>query len=167
MAYCVEADLLLEGLPLGNNPGDLMKPKYIEAAADEMDIILGQIYAIPIVYPDTPQNRLTGKFLKQVNSWLATGRIIIAFTITREDQQLNAYGRQLVNGALKALNDLVAGLGSLPGVEFSNQYEDSRSRILTYQLNPTSLVEDFEQVVFGVNGFTARSRGSVYDPRMR
>ena len=155
MAYCTEDSLLIEGLPLSTvvNP-----QKYIDLAADEMNIILGQVYNIPIVYDDTPDNLQTKLFLKQVNSWLASGRMIIAATASNESTQLSAYGRQLVNGALKALNDLVGGGGSLPGVQFSAIYLSVTDRVLQFQQDETSHVIDFENRFYGPGGFTASKR---------
>jgi hypothetical protein len=154
MAYCVEGDLLLEALPHNTV---LSNQKYIDAAADEIDIILGDRYVTPIHTDELPANRTTKLFLKQCNAQLASGRIIIAVSLTREAESLHAYGRQLINMTLAALKDVGTGGGSLPGAILSGTADVLENRVLSANVDPTSRVLDFEQSMYP-GGFSARGR---------
>jgi len=162
VAYCVEADLLLEGLPV-NTVVDTQK--YIDSAADEIDIILGDTYITPIEVVDIPENRRTKLFLQQCNAQIASGRIIIAVTLTREADNLHAAARQMINMALAALNQIVSGQGVLPGATINPAADMYFVQILASNTDPTSRVDDFYKVA-SPNGFTAKPTRWGLWPRM-
>jgi hypothetical protein len=106
-------DLILGNIPVPNDAG-----KYVTAAADEMDSYLGLQYVTPVVLQESiPKQRPGYLLLKRINSWLATGRLIMALDAGGEDDQLHQYGKSLVESALKALEEIRTGDIQLPGGE--------------------------------------------------
>jgi hypothetical protein len=154
-AYCTVDDLMLEALPMNTV---ISKQKYIDASADEIDIILGDRYVTPIHTDDVPANRRTKLFLKQCNAQLASGRIIIAVTLTREMDSLHAVGRQMINMTLAALQKIAGGEGELPGAGTNPTADVLENKILVAQVDGSSRVLDYEDVMFGRGGFSARNR---------
>ena len=118
-------------------------------------MILGSRYETPVVVDPVPANRRTTLFLKQCNAQIASGRMIIALTLTREADNLHAAARQMINGALAALNQLVAGNGYLPGAILSGTSDATLNKVAIGQRDKTSSVEDYEDVVYG-GQFTAK-----------
>lgn len=101
-AYCTVVDLLIGDIPTS---AALDPAKYVQDAADEIDSKIGFIYTTPIVDAPRPVTLL----LKRINAHLASGRLILAATITGEMDQLNAYGASLVADAELAIAQIAAG----------------------------------------------------------
>lgn len=106
-AYCVEADI---------NLGDLQTPRvvtvedWIMVTADEMDAEIGQIYKLPLSFDNSkPEDRADALYLKKINSFLATARIILTIASGGEDTVLHAYGKSLLGDAKAALAKIVNG----------------------------------------------------------
>lgn len=119
--YCETADLLLGNVPVPATAG-----KYVQDAADEMDSRLGLLYVTPIVLDESdPRTRPAALLLKRINSWLASGRLIMALDAGGEDDQLHKYAERLVSEALLALKMIVEREIVLPGAEPVNPVEDS------------------------------------------
>lgn len=107
--YCDAGDLLIASnfpVPTGFN-----KQKYVNDAADEIDIAVGRLYRTPILIQGADameKYQVTLTFLSHLNAHLATGRLILSIAAPGEDGQLNAYGRSLVErveGILREVRD--------------------------------------------------------------
>lgn len=112
MPYCVQADLLLGEIP---TPSYMDVLKYIDNASEEVDVALGQLYTTPIEVVEIAQNKPTTLFLKQVTAKLATGRIIMAAATGKQDIEVNAYGKYLIDEAWGAIANVLSGNYVLPG----------------------------------------------------
>lgn len=104
-AYCAEADI---------NLGDLQSPRVVEiedwikVTADEIDAEIGQIYKLPLSFdPTRPEDRADALYLKKINSFLATARIILTIAGAGSDDVLHAYGKSLLGDAKGALSKIV------------------------------------------------------------
>ena len=108
MAYCETTDLLIGDTRL---PGYVDPQKYVNAAADEMDSAIGFQYVTPINLVTEGEagavNRPTMLLLKTINSWLASGRILLTISRSGEDNTLDALGKYYVSTALQRINDIV------------------------------------------------------------
>ncbi len=113
MAYCTVADLLKGDLPLAAQYGD--GTGFINTAADEMDVVLGQLYVTPIVLLETPENRPSLLWLKTCNKFIASGRLVLDIAIAAEDDNLNAYGLSMLNQGLAMLTAIQTGAASITG----------------------------------------------------
>ena len=114
MAYCEIVDLLIGDLPTSLA---LSPQKYVNDAADEIDSKIGFVYETPIpVDTFDPTPRPVVLLLKRLNAHLATGRMILAATIIAEDEQLNAYGKRMVEDAELTLVHISTGQLLLDGV---------------------------------------------------
>lgn len=105
--YCDESDLHVGNLRV--DEGELRN--YIENASDEMDSHLSQLYVTPLPYSttDSGQLRRTSLILKQICSELASGRAILGMAGSKQDTQVHAYGRWLVERALSRLGEVTSG----------------------------------------------------------
>jgi hypothetical protein len=146
-AYCTETDLLISGnLPV---PTGFNKVKYVQDAADEINMRLGQRYTTPIVFATVEQQEAYGAtllLLKQLNVHLATGRLIMALDARGENEALHAYGAELVRGALELIREILDGKITLEGVRPANGSEpadNGSARPVLLNLDPVSQVESF------------------------
>lgn len=106
--YCEEDDI---------NLGDLQVPRvvsvlnWIKVTADEMDADIGQIYQLPLAFDTSkPEDRADKLYLKKINSFLATARIILIIASgSDENGTLHAYGKSLLGDAKGALAKIVNG----------------------------------------------------------
>ncbi len=113
MAYCGSGDLLLGNVPIPANAS-----KYIDAASEEMDSILGLQYVTPVLLIETePKQRPGFLLLKRINAWLATGRLLMALDAAGEDDQVHQYAERMVKDALGALGQISDGSILLPGAD--------------------------------------------------
>lgn len=109
MAYCTVDDLLIGDI---STSAELSPVKYVNDAADEIDSKIGFRYDTPIPV-SSPRPVLL--LLKRLNSHLASGRLILAATISANQEELNAYGASLVNDAQLTLEAIASGQMFLPG----------------------------------------------------
>lgn len=161
--YCDPQDL-----PLGNVPLPKDADRYISRAAEEIDAAIGFRYLTPVVFSaETAVNRPARLLLKQINSWLAAGRILLATAAPGEDDQLHQYAKYLVDQATMALMSIVDGSVILPGIDPVNPEVPISSGPQIANLDTNSGVEAFA-AVFGnpANTVIERSRpplcGSPY-----
>jgi hypothetical protein len=143
VAYCSAADLLIGNIPV---PRGVSAEQYVQAAADEIDAALGQMFETPILIdPSNISLRPSTLVLKQINAKLASGRLIMAADAGGQDTQLHAYGLSLVREAQASLTELRSSSDSLPGavVIVAENADDSAGlpRILNY--DQTSQVDFF------------------------
>lgn len=148
MPYCAEADLLIGDISVS---AQLSPAKYVADAADEIDSKIGFRYLTPV---PTTAPRPVLLLLKRLNSHLASGRLILAATISANQEELNSYGASLVNDAQLTLEALASGEMVLPGVDPSPTLPPSPSaddplaqKILLSNLDPVSQVESFYTAV--------------------
>lgn len=113
MAYCEPSDLLIGNIPLSPQYG--IGSGFVDTAADEMDVVLGQLYVTPIVLDDVPKNRPSQLWLKTCNKFIASGRLILDIAISAEDDNLNAYGLSMLNQGLAMLKAIQDGAASITG----------------------------------------------------
>lgn len=111
MAYCTESDVrpLLGDLELASN---LNIATFIDRAAIEVELALGQRYVVPIVAGDY----FTNKLLQTVNAELAASQIFLSQASGGEDNRVNAYGMLLFNRANERLKEYLIDK-YLPGTE--------------------------------------------------
>lgn len=117
MAYCEVEDVtpMIGEIPL---PAYISAESFMDNAADEIDTYIGRIYQTPVVVGTTdPSERPTRLLLKRLNQHLAAGRIILAVDASGENDNLHAYGRDLVGKVLEALNCIAEGEIALPGAD--------------------------------------------------
>lgn len=111
--YCSNEELTLGDVRMD----DAIKRKYIEAASDEIDSRLSDIYVTPLPYStaDSGQLRRTSLILNQICTELATGRAILGAAGSKQSDQVHAYGRWLVDRAHKNLDKIMSGEIKLEG----------------------------------------------------
>jgi hypothetical protein len=157
--YCEIEDLLLGEIA---EPDQEVSQKYVQAAADEIDSKLGFTYVTPIVIDISGEFRASALLLKRINIYLTTGRLILAFAASREDQYLNAYGKSLVVEATEALNALLTGTMPLPGAILLNTDTTGATGPIINNLDPQSNVESF--YAFATDPFPSRGYPLPYPP---
>lgn len=113
--YCNVVDLLLGDIATS---AALSPQKYVEDASDEIDSKIGFIYQTPISI-DAPTPRPVVLLLKRICSHLASGRLIMAGTLSVEGDNLHAYGESLVAGAQLAITQIMSNQIRLDGVTLS------------------------------------------------
>lgn len=142
--YCAPEDVFL---------GDLDVPRYtsveewVQRAADEINATIGQVYRLPLdLNTANPANAADLLLLKKINSYLATGRIILSSAAGGEDNQIHAYGKHLIDAALRELA-LIRNGSSV--IEAGVQIDSSKTRgPLISNRDAVSYVDEF----FGSNG---------------
>lgn len=152
MAYAAVTDLLTGAIP---TPAYLSTQKYVDDAADEIDSHIGLMYATPIDVTDVESNpvvRPVRLLLKRINTYLATGRLIMAATSNGEDDNLHAYGLSLVQEANAALKSISSGEIVLTGVLPADPNALARTTgPLISNVDPESSVEAFYDRVANPN----------------
>lgn len=141
MAYCETSDLLKGDLPLPTHIGS--GQSYVDMAADEMDVVLGQLYVTPVVLADVPENRPSQLWLKTCAKFIASGRLIMDIAISSESDNLNAYGLSLLNQGLAMLKAIQDGAASITGATPLNPDTGA------YQTGPMIFNEDGCSLVQG------------------
>lgn len=140
MTYSEITDLLLGELAA---PDNKVTAKYVQDAADEIDSKLGFMYVTPIVIDVNGEFRASALLLKRISNYLASGRLILANSASREEQFLNAYGESLIREALAALDSLSNGTMPLPGATLLNVEDKGVSGPIIANVDPQSNVESF------------------------
>lgn len=141
MAYSAVTDLLIGDTRID---GVIDALAYVNAAADEIDAQIGNIYVTPVSIDDSPVNRPSLLLLKQINNYLATGRILLTLSRTAEDKKLDSLGSYYVKFALDALSKLADGEVTLFGATRStNDTGPTYTGPRTVNDDPESLVDYF------------------------
>lgn len=111
--YCAVDELMIGDARMD----EPVKKHYIEKASDEIDSYLSSIYVTPLPYStaDSGQLRRTSLILNQVCTELASGRAILGAAGSKQDDQVHAYGRWLVDRAHKRLDKIMSGEVKLDG----------------------------------------------------
>lgn len=111
--YCSIDELKLGSVRMD----DSVKRKYIEKASDEIDASLSAIYVTPLPYStaDSGQLRRTSLILNQICTELATGRAILGEAASSQGDRIHAYGKWLVERALKNIDKILSGELKLEG----------------------------------------------------
>lgn len=87
-----------------------------EAAANEMDGLLGQRYTVPIsVSVNDPSEKDTAYWLQQVSSMIAAGRIMLSLGAPGSNDTANNYGKYLIKNAMDMIALITDGKRSLAG----------------------------------------------------
>lgn len=140
-AYCAEADI---------NLGDLQTPRavsiedWIKSTADEIDAEIGQVYKLPLSFDLTkPEDRADALYLKRINSFLATARIILLIAGGREDATLHAYGKSLLGDAKGALNKIVNKTVLLESAQLIGDADDQYNGPMIANKDAKSFVDSF------------------------
>ena len=147
MPYSSKDDLLVGDIPLPARWGD--GSSMVQLAADEIDSQIGHIYITPITLdPNDPAVRPSRLLLKNINNFIASGRLLMDMGAGAEDTETQAYGRSLLNEGRALLAQISKGLIKL-----------------TADLLPTTASEDTAPLVHNednesmVEAFYARAGG--------
>jgi hypothetical protein len=126
-------------------PEQIDQGQYIQNAADEIDICMSKKFETPIVLDvnANPAQRPLQLLLKQINAQIATGRMLLAATLSKEDTVLNAYGYSLLQGGLKNLENLESGETLYPGMIPLPGQDDTSARVLVGNQDSRSGVDAF------------------------
>ncbi|AOE44527.1 hypothetical protein SEA_JUMBO_14 [Gordonia phage Jumbo] len=105
--YCEADDLMLGQLSsdiprwVGSN-----YDKHIELGAEEIDMMVGRVYALPLnLVPGSAEQLL----MKKLNRFITTGRILMAASSAQETGNVHRYAQYLLAQANAALDAIVKG----------------------------------------------------------
>ena len=126
-------------------PAYMDKADYIKGAAEEIETALGSIYVTPFEIDESdPKNRPTILFLKKLNWLLASGRFMLDVAAAGEMDNLNAYGKRMLDEANQMLRPVVAGTLDLVGADRLDGDDDVRQTgPMIHNEDSESLVESF------------------------
>lgn len=143
-AYCEIGDL---------RTGDIAPPsyttpeQYVITAAEEIDAAIGHIYVTPVVIDTTGHSeyRPSVLYLKKINWLLASGRMLLDVAAAGEMDNTHAYGRRMLDEALKMLHLLTSDELVLAGAVKIDSGDEQGSNSGPFILNEDSesLVEGF------------------------
>lgn len=142
MAYCSSTDLMLGDMLF--SPG-FNADTWIDRAADEMNAVLGRIYALPLPALSTT----SGLILKQTNALIASGRIVLDKAISSESETLHAYGKALLTEGQTQLESILNGEIVLPGLVRIGSTADNGSGPSIRQADSESPFDAFNKTVMG------------------
>lgn len=142
VAYSSKDDLLLGSIPISS---ELNPDKIVQDASDEIDSKLGHIFDTPFDLNEatTDLERPARLLIKRINNFLATGRLILAVASPEENQNLHAYGWQLIQEANAAIAAIISGDITLEGVTLLEKENAQVSTPLINNLDAESNVEAF------------------------
>lgn len=107
--YCEHEDLLLGDLPVTADDAE----KFISAASEEIDAVIGMRYQLPIIAASGSPAR---NLLKRIAVLTSTGRLVMANSVASEDNSPNAYAMYLLEEARELLASIKRGELDLVGV---------------------------------------------------
>lgn len=142
-AYCIDADAIiyLGDLEL---PNAFEMSEWVNKTADEMDLLLGQYYELPIELTEAnPTQRADALLLKKINEMLAAGRSILSMAIGGEKSVVHAYGNQLISDATKELARIAAGRTVLEGATLKPDETAKQSGPMISNKDEFSMVDAF------------------------
>jgi hypothetical protein len=125
MPYSEPEDMLLGQFTL---PSNMPAQKFVQDAADEIDMKIGFVYATPVVAADGETlPRPVSLLLKRINVYISTARAIMAAAGPSGGDEVNAYARSLLADAHAALDAVSDGRTVLEGAErLPDQGEEKR-----------------------------------------
>lgn len=143
MAYSSTEDLLVGDLAWSPR---LPPSKFVDGAAEEIDTKLAVLYKLPLEKDGLPLsvNSWELRLLKQINNKLASGRAIMAFSVSSEDTAVHAYGSSLVREALSEL--MLVANGELL---LDAQRVDSTVTVSAMSRVPETINHDEESLLLG------------------
>ena len=151
--YCTVEDLLTGEIP---TPAYIDKSSYIQLAADEINIVLGQRYVVPVAVPIGPEFEPSRLILKQINIFIATGRLIMAAAAGGSDTDIHAYGFSLLKQGQTMLMKISSGEVGLLGATPSAGGPSETSGIPLVSGDAVSSVDSFYSMLvpggFNING---------------
>lgn len=114
--------------------------RYIEAAAEEIDMVVGRKYALPLTLtPGTADYLL----LKKLNRFIAAGRILMGASAANEKNGVHKYASYLLAEASSALNAIAGGYIELDQPENPSSKQDYDSGPAIFLSDSDSFVRDF------------------------
>lgn len=133
-------DMLTDTLDISN---------YLAIAWREIESELGFVYVLPL--PNT-LDQASNALLRTVHAKLTSGRIILAQS--SGDDEVNSYGRWMVNDALRDLKSIVAGIPELAGTGLERRTlagvgADNRADPRVIQYDAQSPFDAFDNFVGG------------------
>ncbi len=138
MSYCETTDLIV-----GDIGGlDGLKASFITAAENEMDSMLGFVYELPLSGVSTHVTLL----LKTICLKLASGRLLMAQAAGSEDTVVHAYGKSLVEEALRDLYAIRNGQIDLGAPKVTSMQATGNAPAI-HQGDDTSGVDTFYQIM--------------------
>lgn len=143
MAYSSPSDLLTGDLKL---PDYLSAQKFVDDAADEIDSRIGFLYATPVnvaALKADPKLRPIALLLKRINTFIASGRLIMATDVSGEAGRVHNYGLTLVRDANLALDSIVSGKTVLNIPPADPESDPLLSSPAQYNKDPESNVDAF------------------------
>lgn len=163
--YCQEPAVRthIGNLPLA--PGVSVESA-IEAAAMEMDGLLGDRYTVPIlVSPNIAEQKVTAYWLQSANAMLCAGRLLLSAASDDSHEESNNYGRYLVTTAMAQIKLVVDGKRNLPGAIETPEEASSNAGPIIYNGDAYSQV-DLYYDNFVPDGFapgrTPRATGTTW-----
>lgn len=145
IGYCEPADLYITGTRLPKN-GPITPESAINAASDEIDSEIGQLYETPILTSETDEEKRDDSLLlKNICASLATGRLITSMAAGGEQSQMHDYGKYLINFAYARIKQLVTGARDLTSAIKKPQPEEDlmRKGPIAVHGDAYSLVDNF------------------------
>lgn len=159
--YCTTDDLLIASnfpLPIG-----FSSAQYVQLGTDEINIAISRLYKVPVVFGTADEQTkyaATILLLKQLNQFLATGRILMAIAAPGEDSELHAYAKSLVDRSCYILEEISQSKIILEGADANtNVPEDAdfaSPHGMVFQLDDYSGVEAFYDIVTSPYGIVKR-----------
>lgn len=130
----------------------------IEAAAMEMDGLLGDRYNVPIIVsPNIAEQKTTAYWLQSVNAMLCAGRLLLSAASDDSHEETNSYGRYLVTTALAQIKLVTDGKRNLPGAVETPEEASSNAGPIIHNGDAYSQV-DLYYDNFVPDGFAAGRR---------
>lgn len=126
--------------------------KYIESAAEEIDMVVGRKYVLPLSLEEGTADYL---LLKKLNRFIASGRILMGSSAANEKNGIHKYASYLLAEANAALNAIAGGYLEL------NQSENPANK-QDYDSGPAIFLSDKDSFVRNFYGFG----GAEYAPGM-
>lgn len=162
MAYAQVGDLRLGNIPL---PADPKPQRAVDQAAEEIDAAIGFKYVTPIVIPDgTPTKAAVESLLKEINVFLASGRLVMELTAGTENASLNAYAKYLIDQAVEVLKQIKSGEIILDGAPPVNAGDVIQSGPVHINQDTDSSVDGFYDKLSNPVDKVLNPQPYVYDP---
>ena len=142
--YCEPSDLMLgqlsEDIPrwIGTTSDDYYK--HIENAAEEIDLVIGRRYTLPLTLLEGSADQL---LLKKLNRFIASGRILMAASAGNETDNVHQYAEYLLREAGAALEAIACGHIELEGQQDAPGIGKTISGPAVFLSDEDSFVRDF------------------------
>ena len=130
MGYAVSSDVdqVIGKLPVASG---VLRQGFLDSAEATMDTYFIGIYNVPIEVLSsvaTTVSGVTANVLKSIQQNLAAGNLLLSLTTSTENASIHDYGRYLVEGATKILDDIKTQVFILPGATLDTDRSDDVAR---------------------------------------